>query len=181
MNYKRIYDQIIDRAKNRDLIGYREKHHIIPICIGGSNSKQNIVELTAREHFICHLILHKLNPENSKLFYAFSMMLINSKNQNRYVPNSRMYEYLNIRKGELLSLRNKAKIGKNNPMWNKTGDRHHRSKKIDQYTKDGIFIKTWSGLREASRELNIPQSSISYACSGKLKTAGKFKWKYAIL
>ena len=52
MNYQRIYDQIINRAKERTLEGYKEKHHIIPKCMGGSNEKQNLIELTAKEHFI---------------------------------------------------------------------------------------------------------------------------------
>ena len=34
-------------------IGYYEKHHIQPKSLGGSNKKENLVRLTAREHFIC--------------------------------------------------------------------------------------------------------------------------------
>jgi len=56
MNYQKIYDQIIERAKNRKLEGYKEKHHIIPKCLGGPDNKENLVELTAREHFLCHLL-----------------------------------------------------------------------------------------------------------------------------
>ena len=33
MNYQKIYSQIIERAKNRQLEGYKEKHHILPITI----------------------------------------------------------------------------------------------------------------------------------------------------
>lgn len=74
MNYQRLYDQIIDRAKNRVLDGYREKHHIVPRSYGGSNSKANLVELTAREHFIAHWILFKIYkcPSMSK---AYRLML----------------------------------------------------------------------------------------------------------
>jgi len=54
MNYKRIHDQIIERAKSRILEGYKERHHIIPKCMGGNNEKDNLVYLTAREHFIIH-------------------------------------------------------------------------------------------------------------------------------
>jgi hypothetical protein len=58
MNYERIYNQIIERAKNRKLIGYKERHHIIPKCMGGNNNELNLVELTAREHFLCHWLIH---------------------------------------------------------------------------------------------------------------------------
>ena len=30
MNYERIYNAIIERAKTRQLEGYKERHHIIP-------------------------------------------------------------------------------------------------------------------------------------------------------
>ena len=39
MNYQRIHDAIIDRARNRTLQGYREKHHVIPRCMGGIRVK----------------------------------------------------------------------------------------------------------------------------------------------
>jgi len=51
MDYQNIYSQIIERAKNHQLEGYKEKHHIIPKCMGGTDEKENIAELTAKEHF----------------------------------------------------------------------------------------------------------------------------------
>ena len=39
---------------------YCERHHIIPKSIGGSNSSYNLVNLTAKEHFIAHRLLEKL-------------------------------------------------------------------------------------------------------------------------
>lgn len=95
MNYQRIYDQIIDRAKERKLEGYREKHHIIPKCMGGSNEKQNLIELTAREHFICHQLLIFIYPKSKKIAYAFWGMCnqIGSFNNIRdYRVTSRTYE-----------------------------------------------------------------------------------------
>lgn len=90
MNYQKIYNQIIERAKNRKLKGYKERHHIIPKCIGGSNKKDNIVELTAREHFVCHHLLTKIYPKNPKLWYALDAMVTLSKKENtRYTPSSR--------------------------------------------------------------------------------------------
>ena len=44
MNYQKVYNQIIERAKTRQLKGYTEKHHIIPKCLGGNNDKENLVE-----------------------------------------------------------------------------------------------------------------------------------------
>ena len=57
--YTRVYYSIIDRAKTRSISSYTEKHHIIPRSLGGTDAKENLVPLTAREHFICHLLLTK--------------------------------------------------------------------------------------------------------------------------
>ena len=56
--YTRWYYAIIiaaqsqNRKKNNGV--YYENHHILPKSLGGDNSKDNLVNLTAREHFICH-------------------------------------------------------------------------------------------------------------------------------
>lgn len=48
---------------------------------------------------------------------------------------------------------------------------------LNQYTKNGEFIKTWNTMSEAGKELGIPISSISLCCKGNYKTAGGFVWK----
>jgi hypothetical protein len=97
MDYQKIYNQIIKQAKNRQLEGYKEKHHIIPKCIGGTNNKENIVELTAREHFLCHQLLCEIYPKQPKLWYALHLMSINkNKKYTKYNVSSRMYEYIKI-------------------------------------------------------------------------------------
>ena len=52
--YSRWYYAIIATAQARISDGYTENHHIIPKCLGGSNLEENLVNLTAREHFVCH-------------------------------------------------------------------------------------------------------------------------------
>lgn len=49
---------------------------------------------------------------------------------------------------------------------------------VNQYNKNGIFLKSYDSISEASRELNINRSDISACCKGKLKTAGKYIWRY---
>lgn len=105
MNYQKIYNQIIERAKseNRQKNSgvYYEAHHIIPTCLGGIGHKSewkthpNIVLLTAREHFLCHWLLHEIYPTNDSLFYAFKMMCSTGYNK-RYTPSSRIIEYSRI-------------------------------------------------------------------------------------
>jgi hypothetical protein len=96
MKYIKIYNQIIDRAKTRQIEGYTEKHHVIPKCLGGSNDKDNIVQLTAREHFLCHQLLCEIYPNNDKLKYALFLMAIGKNKKIKYIISSRVYEQLKI-------------------------------------------------------------------------------------
>jgi len=77
MNYLKIYNDLIDRAKNRKLEGYKEKHHIVPKCLGGSRNKDNLVELTPKEHFLAHQLLVKIYPKNKSIICALSRKLTN--------------------------------------------------------------------------------------------------------
>lgn len=94
--YTAWYNSLICSAKNRSITGYTENHHIIPSSLGGTNDKDNLVRLTAREHFICHLLLTKMTTGNDKYKMCFAFhMLSNAKNigDGRYIPTSRLYEY----------------------------------------------------------------------------------------
>lgn len=94
MNYKKIYDQIIARRKFQPYNGYTETHHIVPRSLGGTNDKDNLIKLSAREHFMCHLLLVKIystGQEHYKMIRAFLMMLVSSNEHERYSP-SRNYQ-----------------------------------------------------------------------------------------
>ena len=51
-------------------------------------------------------------------------------------------------------------------------------RKIYQYDLNGNILKLWNSLTEASKELGIYCSDIASCCRNKLKTAGKYIWKY---
>jgi predicted SprT family Zn-dependent metalloprotease len=92
MNYKKVYKQIIKRAQERKNVqGYSEIHHIIPVSEGGKNEPENLVELTAREHFICHWLLYRQDQKSYTRAEAFRMMcdIDPSSNKERYIPSSR--------------------------------------------------------------------------------------------
>lgn len=109
MNYEKIYNQIVVRAKNRILECYTEKHHIIPRCMNGSDDKENLVRLTAREHFLCHRLLVQIHPSNNKLKFAlWAMCNMKSKRQSRYTPSSRIYESTKLEVMKLISEKKKG-------------------------------------------------------------------------
>jgi len=65
--YEKWYRNIIENAKNRNKkIENGEKHHIVPRSLGGDNSKENIVTLSLREHFVCHKLLVKMHRGKNK-------------------------------------------------------------------------------------------------------------------
>jgi hypothetical protein len=111
--YSKMYFNIINCAKNRcHYVGYTEKHHIIPKSLGGSNNKDNLVKLSAKEHFICHLLLTKFlfGEDKAKMVFGAKRMMIrgNQHQNNRYVPSSRIYEM--IKKEEAIILSEKMKF-----------------------------------------------------------------------
>jgi len=79
--YKRWYFDIVAKAqasnRKKKAGKYFERHHIIPKSFGGDNSKENLVLLTAREHFICHWLLTKFSNKNllRKAQKAFGAMV----------------------------------------------------------------------------------------------------------
>lgn len=79
MNNLKVYESLVEKAKVRGLDkskhkGYFEIHHIIPRCLGGDNSEENLVMLTGREHFIAHILLWKIYPYAKPIAYAARMM-----------------------------------------------------------------------------------------------------------
>jgi 5-methylcytosine-specific restriction endonuclease McrA len=105
--YSHWYYQIIARAQNRALSNdtYTEVHHIIPRSLGGNNVKDTLVNLTGREHFICHWLLTKMVTGDSqkKMAYACKrMMHSKNANQDRYKISSRTYENLRIQLNSIL-------------------------------------------------------------------------------
>ncbi len=55
-----------------------------------------------------------------------------------------------------------------------------KGRKVDQYDKDGKFIKTYVSVSEAARETKMSVGNIQFVLKGKHKMAGGFVWKYYI-
>jgi hypothetical protein len=78
--YSAAYHRIVERAKaesrSKSSGGTYELHHILPRSLGGSNRASNLVLLTPKEHYVCHLLLTKMVSGNLryKMIYAFFRM-----------------------------------------------------------------------------------------------------------
>lgn len=85
---------------------YHERHHIIPRCMDGSNDKENLIDLYAREHFIAHKLLAEENPDNDSLVYAWSCMaFVKTDRQQRYELSPEEYEEARIAIAKVMSER----------------------------------------------------------------------------
>ena len=154
MDYKKIYDKIIENRKLNPIgkAEYGEKHHIIPRSLGGSDDSENLVRLTAREHFICHALLAEMYERETfewyKMNHAFMLMKGESfaHSNNRYF-NSRLYEL----KRKDFAITNS---------WNQTGERNSQyGKPRSNQTKEKIrkalkfTVPTKRELRDLHRKL----------------------------
>jgi len=119
--YTRWYSQIIANAQNRVTEGYNERHHIQPRSLGGADTADNLVNLTAREHFVCHWLLTKMTAgeDRYKMINALRMMRAEKEGQQRYATaiTSRVYESI---KQEYAQLQSERIRGEKNPMYGRT-------------------------------------------------------------
>ena len=92
--YTAWYFSIINNAQSRGSSDaeYYELHHIIPKSMGGTNDADNLVKLTAREHFLCHLLLVKAVSSEFKKKMNFAYWRMCNATGNRHTPTSRQYE-----------------------------------------------------------------------------------------
>ena len=82
--YTQIYYSIINRAKeqNKIKLDNYQTHHIIPKSIGGTDDANNLVNLTYKEHRVCHCLLIKMqiNTNNEiKMRHAYGFFNKHSK------------------------------------------------------------------------------------------------------
>jgi len=189
MDYKRIYDQLCDRAKARSIVDYTERHHVVPRCLGGSDCVDNLVKLTAREHFLAHLLLRKIHPDSLGLVYAVWMM--SSKETVRL--NSKSFaklreQVIELQRAKTISAEHKESLRL-----------HATGRKVAQETKDKIgisnsgkkrtpeMIETYKAARvsrvisaETREKMNASKrgkshseehkSKIRSACTGKIQS-----------
>lgn len=164
--YTKWYTAIIQNAKTRSLSDntYIERHHIIPRCVGGNNSKENLVNLTAREHFVCHLLLTKMvtGPNQHKMFSAVTRFQQSRKYQHRVLTS---WEYQKVRecaikarKGQRHTLETRKKIADNHHDF--SGANNPRAKHIRAISPDGTVYNLFGTLKKFCQENGLAYSSV---------------------
>jgi len=172
--YSKLYYKITANAKQRMTGGYTELHHIIPQSMGGSNDKENLVYLTAREHFICHWLLIKMTEgeDRSKMLYALNGMKAENRYQQRYHTKitARVYEKYRIEHAE-----NHSKRMKGRKAWNKgvpqTKDHKEKNRQaaLQRAPKSEETKEKWRQARLGYKDSDETKLKKSLALKGKPK------------
>lgn len=132
-------------------------------------------ELVENEYFEGAEIDHKdTDPLNN---HPSNLRWVNKKGQ---MNNPLTREHISI-----------SKTGRKHPMYGKHQtekakqsigkaliNRKDQSKKIKQYTTEGVLVCTYDSINDAGRKTGINFKNICTCCQGKRKTAGGFKWEY---
>lgn len=174
--YKEIYKNILENAKNRILTCYTEKHHIIPRYQGGTNSLDNIVELTYREHVIVHFLRWKLfnNPEDKCAY-----MLMMNYSVNRKIEVGKMVAEINRRSGHISRL---AKHNKDTKWMLEIQTKEFSSlggKKGGKIAKDTGQIYTIK-TKESCTRGGITAGNLAKE-RNQVQQVGKFKGNYVLI
>lgn len=170
MNYSKIYANLISKAKNRCIEGYTEDHHIVPRCLGGSDNKENLVSLTPEEHFVAHLLLVKIYPNNHKLVFAVNMMCVGQGRR----PNNKRHGWIRRKISKAISISNKGKQA-----WNKDLPMNERQKaKLSTtwlFTFPDGHEEIHIGLNDFCKLHGLNPSTMSAVCKGKRRHHKGFK------
>lgn len=161
--YTKWYFSIMTNAANNSRSkrqGYYEKHHIIPKCnpFCGGNNKENLVLLTAKEHFIAHALLVRMTEGEYRHKMRCALMRFKHGNRKSYV-NGRIYESNKIK---LMRERSLRFAGTGNPFYGKK----HKPETIEKYAS--FLSENYSGL-------NHPCYGTTHSTSTKEKIGASMK------
>lgn len=94
MNYRAIYERFIAGRREREaaLLGYFEKHHVVPRTLGGDDDASNIIRLTAEDHFFAHLLLAKIH--GGKLWAPVAFMVGGTRKDYKPIQSRKRYGWV---------------------------------------------------------------------------------------
>lgn len=80
----------IARSREAALIAFesdREKHHILPRSLGGSDDPENFVAMIYREHLAAHILLTKINSGSAGLSMQKALISLMKRSHNFLARN----------------------------------------------------------------------------------------------
>ena len=172
MNYQKIYDQLVSHRQENPATGYTERHHILPKSLGGSDDPSNLVVLTGREHWVAHMLLHKIHRCLSTACACHRMTFC----KRGFIKNSRMFQYVREEHAKYASILGKQRVGKKNgsfgTMWICNVDLQE-NKKI---SKDDEIPDGW--VKGRNKWALIPLPRLCEKCGGVFYAIKKAKRRF---
>jgi hypothetical protein len=161
MNYEQHYNILCSSRQQRkqDFSTFYEKHHIVPRCKGGTDDPSNLVYLTPREHYIAHLLLHKANPNDVKLYWPLQWFY---DKRGVRIP-SRIVQALKEDRSRFVGLRDYS--------WTKSNQ--HRQKMRDNYVGHDMSYRASKEYRE-NQSNKVKQSYETREKVSKESSTGRF-------
>jgi len=160
MNYIYHYDRLINRAKQRELNKeiYTEQHHIIPKCMGGDDSVENLVKLTPEEHYTAHLLLIKIYPNQHSLYYAAVMMCAtNNFHSNGSGRSNKIYGWLKRKYVAICKQRVGEKNGSYGTRWVTNGVEAKKIKKTDIIPEGYVKGRVIKPIKKSKKDKKISE------------------------
>lgn len=156
MNYAKIYEQLVRRARERVPNGYVERHHIIPKCMGGSDDNDNLVAFYPEEHFLAHVLLVKLYPDQQGLIKAVNKMLqMNPGRKRSRLKGRKLYGWLKRRFSEEMK---RSQTGKGNTQFGTMWISNVELQENKKISKDDPIPEGWVKGRNRWSERYQPRS-----------------------
>lgn len=131
MNYRIIYDDLIERVRVRIAPAVSEQHHVLPRCLGGTDDQNNLVHLTPEEHYVAHQLLVKLY-DDPRLVFAANMMTVNGMGQHR--SSNKRYGWLRRRYIKAC----KARIGAQNSSFGSSWYHNNDLRQSAKFNEDAV-------------------------------------------
>lgn len=144
MTYSAVYCALITKRLQNPLTRddcYVERHHIIPKSEGGLDEPDNLVNLTAREHYIAHLLLAKIYND-AKMYSAVMYMMTGFHKNRKFKFNSRVYKKMREDYSQRASVERKG---------------------INKGSANGMYGKSsWDGITPEQRARRVESSRRSF-------------------
>lgn len=135
---------------------------------------------------------HILSPRKNSGGYGYVVFVINGcrKNfaihrivANAFIPNPNGYTEINHKDYNRLNncvenLEWVSSSQNKQHAYLKVENHISRGKKVNQYDKEGNFIKTFDSITKAAHEVGCVVSAISNCCLGRTKTAMGYQWRF---
>lgn len=165
-----------NQLNDREILEIKTRNTIAPngynLEKGGTRNKQDINPLTRLKLSTSHM--GRIPTEETKRKISET-----SKGKKHTAEHNAAISIARMGLKFSEETRNKISISQKKRVDRKYGKEHHSSKSVNQYSRDGVFIKTHDNMVLASKEINRKTAGgISQCCLGKMKTSGGFMWKF---